>query len=61
MSDKRWMEKLKKGGLHRALGVPEGQPIPESKMKKAAHSRSGHVKKMVQAAKNMEKSNPNIK
>lgn len=60
MSDKHWMKKLNKGGLHRALNVPEGETIPENKMRSAARSKSGHMRKMVQAAKNMEKSNPNI-
>ncbi len=29
---------LKKGALHRQLGVPEGQKIPEARLEKAAHS-----------------------
>ncbi len=36
-----------KGALHRALGVPEGEPIPESKKKAALAGKYGDkVKKM---------------
>lgn len=40
---------LKKGALHRDLGVPEGQPIPEAKLRAAA-SRSGKVGKRARTA-----------
>ncbi len=42
-----------RGELHRALGVPEGEKIPASKMSSALHSKSSHVKHMAQAAKNI--------
>lgn len=36
MTDK-WIPKdLKKGALHRDLGVPQGQPIPAAKLEAAA-------------------------
>lgn len=38
------------GGLHRALGVPEGQKIPAKKMASAAHSHSEHIRRMVALA-----------
>lgn len=38
------------GGLHRALGVPEGEKIPAGKMKSAANSKSGHIRRMVALA-----------
>ena len=37
-----------KGALHRALGVPEGEKIPESKM---ADHHSGHLGRMIASAK----------
>lgn len=45
--DVHWMEKANenKGGLHRALGVSMGKKIPLAKIKKAEHSRSGHLRK----------------
>lgn len=43
---------LEKGGLHRALGVPEGKKIGMKKIEKAEHSRSPHVRKMAQWAEN---------
>ncbi len=44
-----------KGGLHRALGVPEGKKIPPGKMAKAAKSGSPKVKKEVSLAKTLAK------
>jgi len=43
--------KIHKGGLHRALGVPEGQKIPASKM--AGH-HTGHLARMIASAKGLE-------
>lgn len=43
-----------KGGLHRALGVPEGQKIPERKIEAAAHSGNAHLRHMAQFAKNVK-------
>lgn len=40
--------KTHKGALHRALGVPEGQKIPESKLE--GH-HSGHLGRMIASAK----------
>jgi hypothetical protein len=36
---------FQKGALHRQLGVPEGQPIPESKKKAALAGRYGPLAK----------------
>jgi hypothetical protein len=44
-----------KGRLHRALGVPEGQPIPAAKLAKALHSSNPHMQHMAQFAKNVKK------
>lgn len=42
------------GSLHRALGVPEGEKIPASKMAKAAHSKSGAIRRKVALAHTLE-------
>lgn len=44
---------LKEGGLHQALGVPEGQKIPMAKKEQAARSSNEHVREMGQMAVNM--------
>lgn len=36
---------FKKGGLHKSLGVPQGEKIPESKMRAAAAGRYGPLAK----------------
>ena len=41
-----------KGKLHEDLGVPEGDKIPEKKIKRALHSRSAKVRKRAQFAEN---------
>lgn len=38
------------GGLHRSLGVPEGQKIPARKMAAAAHSSNPKIRKQVALA-----------
>jgi len=48
----RAMHHLRKGGLHRALGVPEGETIPAEKMA-AKDSDSEHMKHMKNFAKTM--------
>ena len=57
MSKKMWIADAtkNKGGLHRALHVPEGKKIPEKKMAKAANSKSGKVRKEVALAKTLGK------
>lgn len=49
----RAMRHLNKGGLHRALKVPEGQPIPQDKMEKAKNSNNEHVRRMAHFAETM--------
>ena len=41
------------GALHRALGVPEGDPIPEDKLESARNSSNPHVAKMAEFAHTM--------
>ncbi|MGH7746094.1 MAG: hypothetical protein ACREQ5_15180 [Candidatus Dormibacteria bacterium] len=50
----RSLHHLNKGGLHRALGVAEGTPIPAEKLEAAKHSKSEHVRKMANFASTME-------
>ena len=42
------------GALHRALGVPEGEKIPQSKLTKAAAHAGPHMKKMLALAKTLK-------
>ena len=43
-----------KGGLHRSLGVPEGQKIPAGKIEKATHSDNPKVRKQANLAKTLK-------
>lgn len=49
----RAMHHLNKGGLHRALNVPEGQKIPADKLASAKNSKNPHVAKMAHFADTM--------
>jgi hypothetical protein len=42
----RAMHQLRKGGLHDAVGVPHGQPIPPEKIDAATKSDNAHVAQM---------------
>ena len=46
---------MKKGALHKDLGVPEGKKIPEKKLAKAAKSKSTTIRKEVALAKTLKK------
>jgi hypothetical protein len=50
----RSLHHLRKGGLHRALGVASGEKIPAAKLASAANSDNEHVRKMAQFAKTMK-------
>jgi hypothetical protein len=50
----RALTHLHKGGLHRALHVPEGEPIPAEKLEKAKNSNNEHVKHMANFASVLE-------
>ena len=54
---KKWIAKAteNKGGLHRSLGVPEGEKIPAKKLAKAEHSKNPKVKKQAALAKTLGK------
>jgi hypothetical protein len=50
----RAMHHLNKGGLHRALGVPEGTKIPADKLEAARNSKNEHIKHMANFAHTMD-------
>ena len=50
----RSMASLNKGGLHRALKVPEGTDIPADKMASAKNSDNPHIRSMATLAENMK-------
>jgi ribonuclease PH len=54
LSTHRVVMHLNKGGLHRALGVPEGTDIPEDKLSHAMNSKNEHLKRMAELAKTMK-------
>lgn len=47
--------KLKKGALHRELGVSSGKKIPKSRIAKAAHSKNPLLAKRARFAQTMAK------
>lgn len=53
---KKWIQAthMNKGGLHRALGIPEGQKIPASKLVAAA-KQGGHIGRMARFAQELKK------
>jgi hypothetical protein len=50
----RALHHLRKGGLHRALHVPEGEPIPEKKLAAARNSENSHIAHMANFAHTMK-------
>lgn len=50
----RAMHHLRHGGLHRALGVPEDETIPQAKIESAKNSDNPHVQHMANMAATME-------
>jgi hypothetical protein len=49
----RSLHTLRKGGLHRALGIPEGTEIPKEKIEEATHSENEHLAHMARFAQTM--------
>ena len=43
-----------KGALHRALGIPEDKPIPESKLEQARRSKDPHLRRMAHLAETLK-------
>jgi hypothetical protein len=54
---KKWIQgmHMKKGALHKDLGVPAGKKIPASKLKKAEHSKNPKVRKRAALAETLKK------
>lgn len=54
---KNWISSAikKPGALHKSLGVPEGKKIPESKLKKAEHSKNTKTRKRATLAQTLKK------
>jgi hypothetical protein len=49
----RAMHHLRKGGLHRALGVPQDEKIPAEKLESARNSKNSHIAHMANFAHTM--------
>jgi len=45
--------KVRKGALHRALGVPEGQKLGQGRIKAALHSKSPETRRMAASAEGL--------
>ena len=43
-----------KGGLHRALHVPQGEKIPEKKLERAEHSKNSLIKEEANLAQTLK-------
>lgn len=57
MTKEKWIQNMnmKKGALHKSLNVKEGEKIPESKLKKAEHSKNPVVAKRARLAETLKK------
>jgi len=57
MAEKKWIQGAikKKGALHKALHVKEGEKIPASKLTKAEHSKNPLTKKRAVLAETLKK------
>ena len=53
LSTHRVVMHLNKGGLHRALGIKEGEKIPEARIQASRNSSNPHVAKMAYLANTM--------
>jgi hypothetical protein len=43
-----------RGALHRALGIPEDKPIPESMLEKAEQSKDPHLRRMAHLGRTLQ-------
>jgi len=50
----RVIHHMNKGGLHRALNIPEGEKIPADKLEAASHSSNEHIRHMAGFAHTLE-------
>lgn len=53
---KKWIQgmHMKKGALHKEMGIPEGKKIPEKKLNKAAKSNNPLLAKRANLAKTLK-------
>lgn len=56
MAKKKWIQSIgmKKGALHKELHVPMDKDIPESKLKKAEHSKNPKLRKRAVLAETLK-------
>lgn len=56
MTKEKWIQEAikKPGALHKALNVKAGEKIPESKLKKAEHSKSPLLRKRANLAETLK-------
>ena len=55
---KKWVQKVvakNPGGLHRSLGVPEGQKIPAAKLAAAKNSKNPKIRRQANLAATLGK------
>ena len=52
---KKWIQamNMKKGALHKEMGIPEGKKIPEKKLEKAEKSKNPLLAKRANLAKTL--------
>lgn len=52
----KWIQSAIKhpGGLHKALGIPQGKKIPADKLAKAKKSPNEHIRKMAALASTLK-------
>ena len=57
MAKEKWIQdiNMKKGALHKALHVKEGEKFPEAKLKKAEHSKNPKTAKKANLAETLKK------
>jgi hypothetical protein len=57
MAKEKWIQEMhmKKGALHKELGVKKVEKIPEKKLEKAEHSKSPKLKKRAVLAETLKK------
>ena len=50
----RAMHQLRKGGLHKALHIPEGETIPADRLEAARNNKNEHIAHMANFAHTMK-------
>lgn len=59
MADDKWMQKaagpISKGGLHRSLGIPQGQKIPAARIAEAKRSKNPRIRQQATLAQSFAK------